>query len=106
MKKIQLALIALCAAVVVACGGNAAVDKINQLVLDATEQTQAAESIEEVAQIAASLQEEMDKITAEAGDKLTLGKSVDESLAKYQEAAKAKLGEFGIELNIEAETEE
>ncbi|MFI3248690.1 MAG: hypothetical protein R3Y39_06125 [Rikenellaceae bacterium] len=98
MKEIFLSLALFCASFMVSCGGNAEVDKINQLVVEATEQTKAATSSQEVAKIAAELQAEMDKITAEAGDKLTFGKSVDEALAKYQEAAAAKLAEFGIEL--------
>lgn len=97
MKRILLAFVVLCAAFMVACG-NSAVDKINQLVVEATEQTKAAESAQEVADIAMNLQAEMDKITAESGEKVSFGKSVDDALAKYQEAAAAKLAEFGLEL--------
>ncbi len=81
----------------VSCG-NAEVDKINELVVKATENTQKAESAQQVADIATALQKAMDEITAESGDKLTLGKNVDEALVKYQEAAKAKLAEFGVEM--------
>ncbi|MFR9524440.1 MAG: hypothetical protein SNH94_07700 [Rikenellaceae bacterium] len=97
MKKIILSFAVLCAGLMVACG-NAEIDKINQLIVEATEQTLAAESSEEVAQIATTLQEEMEKIAAEAGDKFSIGKSVEEALTAYQEAAAAKLAEFGIEL--------
>ncbi|MFI3324115.1 MAG: hypothetical protein SNI45_03050 [Rikenellaceae bacterium] len=95
MKKILLSFVVMCAGLMVSCG-NAEVNKINQLVIDATEQTMAAESPEQVVQIALTLQDEMDKIAAEAGDEVSLGKSVDEALEKYQEAAAAKLAEFGI----------
>lgn len=94
MKKI-LSLIVLCAFLMVSCG-NSEIDKINQLVVEATEQTKAAKSYEEVAEIAINLQAEMEKITAESGEKLTFGKNVDDALAKYEEAAAAKLAEFGI----------
>lgn len=82
---------------VVACGGNSAIDEINQLVKEATKQTKAANTSDEVVAIALDLQKEMSRIEAEAGEKLTYGKSVDEALEKYQEAAKDKLKEFGIE---------
>lgn len=97
MKKILISLIVLGAGLIVACG-NAEIDKINQLVATATEQTAAAISSQEVAQIAITLQEEMDKIAESAGEKISFGKSVDEALTKYQEVAKEKLAEFGIEL--------
>ncbi|MFI3333377.1 MAG: hypothetical protein SNI51_06525 [Rikenellaceae bacterium] len=97
MKKIFLSLIVVCACFMVACG-SAEIDKINQLVVEATEQTKAATTPEEVATIANNLQAEMDKIAAEAGDKLTFGQDVDTALAEYQAAAAAKLAEFGIEL--------
>ncbi len=93
MKKISIFLIALCAVAMVSCG-NSVVDQINALVVEATEQTKAAESTQEVADIAANLQVEMEKITAESGDKLTLGKDVDEALGEYQAAAEAKLAEL------------
>ncbi len=96
MKKILLSFVVMCAGLMVSCG-NAEIDKINQLVIDATEQTLAAESPDQVVEIALELQGEMEKITAESGDELSFGKSVDEALAKYQEAAAAKLAEFGIE---------
>lgn len=97
MKKILISLFVLCACMMVSCG-NSEVDKINQLVIEATEQTKAATSYEQVAEIAQALQDAMDQIEAESGSKIAVGKSVDESLAKYQAAAEAKLAEFGIEL--------
>lgn len=97
MKKITLSLVVFCASLMVACG-NAEVDKINQLVKEATEQTKSAKSSQEVAAIAFKLQTEMDEISKESGNKVSFGKSVDETLAKYQKAAEAKLAEFGVEL--------
>lgn len=97
MKKIFLSLIVLCATLMVACG-NTEVEKINQLVVEATEKTKNAESAQEVAEIATTLQAEMDEIAAKSGEKLSFGKNVDDALAKYQEAAAAKLAEFGIGL--------
>ncbi len=97
MKRYLLSLIVCFASLMVACG-NAEVDKINELVVEATELTKAAQSSQEVAEIAAMLQTKMDEITAVAGNKISFGKSVDEALAKYQEAAKAKLAEFGVVL--------
>lgn len=107
MKKILLSLAVLCACLMVACG-NAEVDKINELVVSATEQTLAATSFEEIAAIAMNLEAEMAKIEAEAGEKLTLGKDVDEALAAYQQAAAAKIAEFtsALEAEVEAEVEE
>ncbi len=93
MKKIILSFAVLCALLMVSCG-NSVVDQINALVVEATEQTKAAESAQEVAEIAANLQVEMEKITAESGDKLTLGRDVDEALGEYQAAAEAKLAEL------------
>ncbi|MFR9603603.1 MAG: hypothetical protein SNG02_07000 [Rikenellaceae bacterium] len=97
MKKFFLSLSLLCACMMVSCG-NAEVDKINELVIEATEQTAAATTPDEVAQIATELQAEMDKIGSESGEKISFGKNADESLAKYQEVVKAKLAEFGIGL--------
>lgn len=77
--------------------GNAEMDKINQLVIEATIKTEAATSPEEVGKIATDLQAAMEKIEAESGEKISFGKSVDEALDKYQKAAAAKLAEFGIE---------
>ncbi len=68
------------------------------LVVEATELTEAAVSTDEVVKIATDLQEQMDIITAEAGNQLTFGADIDEALAKYQEVAASKLAEFGIEL--------
>lgn len=97
MKNFTLTLIALCACFMVACG-NAEVNEINQLVEEATEMTMEATSAMEVGQIAADLQAEMDRITAESGDKVTFGKSVEEALVAYQEAVAVKLQEFGVEM--------
>ncbi|MFI3330639.1 MAG: hypothetical protein R3Y38_02420 [Rikenellaceae bacterium] len=97
MKKILLSLVVLCASIMVSCG-NAEVDKINELVAAATEQTAAATTVQEVIVIANNLQAQMEKIAAESGDKLSFGKNADAALAKYQEAATAKLAEFGLNL--------
>lgn len=97
MKKIIFSLMVLCATLLVSCG-NSEVEKIKQLVVDATEQTMAAESAEEVAQIAMGLQAAMEEIAAESGNKLTIGKGVESELLQYQEAAQAKLAEFGLEM--------
>ncbi len=97
MKKVLISLFAFCAFAMVSCG-NAEVDKIGQLVVEATTATAAATSPEEVAKIATDLNAEMAKIEAEAGGKLTFGKNVDAVLAEYEKAAKAKLAEFGVEL--------
>ncbi len=97
MKKFLFLLLVSCAFFTTACG-NAEVDKINSLIIEATQQTENAKSPEDVATIAITLQAEMDKIDAEAGSKLSVGKSVQEALTKYQQTAAAKLAEFGIEM--------
>ncbi|MFR9534691.1 MAG: hypothetical protein SNG49_07610 [Rikenellaceae bacterium] len=99
MKKFYLSLVVACACLMVACG-NAEIDKIQELVVEATEQTKAAKSAEEVGEIANELQEAMDQIAAESGDKLTFGKDVDEALTEYQKVSAAKLKEFGIEVEF------
>ncbi len=98
MKKIVFLLFASCAILITACG-NAEVDKINKLIIEATEKTMSVDSAQDVADIATTLQEEMDKIAAEAGSKISFGKDVNDALTKYQEAAAAKLAEFGIEMD-------
>lgn len=95
MKKFYLALIVLCASLMASCG-NSEIDKINQLIEDATEQTAAATSAQEIVEIAQNLDVEMAKITEASGDQLTIGKNADAALAKYQEVVTAKLAEFGM----------
>lgn len=100
MKKIVLSMIALCASLMISCG-NSEIDKINDLIVEATKQTKTAETAQKVAEIATNLQAEMDKITAESGNKITFGKDVEKVLAEYQKAAQEALKSMGIEANLE-----
>lgn len=81
----------------IACG-DAAIEEISKLVVEATEKTMAAESPLEVMTVAVKLQEDVEKISKESGNKIFFGKSVDAVLESYKEVTAAKLAEFGLEL--------